>query len=85
MARQTITVETQMFTYGDVEEAKYNAFLAKTAKTYMRARAKGRKPYATWTDEQCMAAAHAYCGMYRHHFRAQIRIDPVTRQPIQAA
>ncbi len=82
MSNAAFTVETQMFTHGAVEEDKYATFLAKTANSYMRARAKGRGVYAAWTDEECWAAAHAYCGMYRHHFRAQIRIDPVTRQPI---
>lgn len=85
MAQQTITVETQMFTHGEVDDVAYGKFVAKTTRFYKRMRDQKRRGYAAWTDEQCVKAAEFYCGMYRHHFRAQIRIDPTTRQPIQAA
>ena len=70
------TVETQMFNQGDVDEAKYTKFVAKTAASYRRARDKGKRDYAHWTDEQCQSAANSYCGMYRHHFRTLVPVAP---------
>lgn len=83
MSNAAYTVETQMFTHGAVDEVAYGKFVAKMTRAYKRARDKGRRDYADWTDEQCVKAAEFYCGCYRHQFRAQIQIDPVTRQPIQ--
>lgn len=76
------TVTTSLWTHGEVDEAKFAAWVEKTAKSYRRWRDKGKSLYVGWTDEQCTEAARFYCGCYQHHFRVQIQIDPVTRLPI---
>lgn len=71
-----LTVETKMFRNGDVDEAAYAKFVAKTIKSNMRARDKANKRgdgiWFGFTDDQCREAARSYCAMYRHQFRVLI-------------
>ena len=77
---QTMTVTTQMFKPGDVDETKYQAFYTKIVKSYQRqvvkAHAKNnlRSDVWGWTDEDCYRAARAYCEAYRHHFRVLVPV-----------
>ena len=74
-ASAKFTVTTQMFKHGDVDEAAYAAFVAKTIKSNKRAVAKGRGVWAGKTDADAIEAAEQYCRCYRHQFRTLIPVQ----------
>ncbi len=82
------TVTTALYTPGAVDEAAFARFVAKTEASYRRSVAKhnarGKGLYLGWTDADCVEAARAYCGCYRHQFRVLVLVDPVTRAPVAA-
>jgi hypothetical protein len=62
-------VDAHFMTIGDVDEERYAHFLAETLASYTKLRAKGRRWYASLTDEELVAGAEAYCRIYRHQYR----------------
>ena len=75
------SVTSQLYRAGEVDEAKYAAFVAKTVRSNLRARDKANAkgdPRGLWygfTDEQCREAAEAYCHCYRHQKRVTRRAE----------
>lgn len=66
------TVETGMFTHGEVDEVKYAKFVAKNVASNLRARARGVRDFAHMTEAECVAAAESYCRAYQHQFRVLV-------------
>ena len=79
-------VTTSLYAHGAVDEAAFAKFVAKMERFYRKCMAKGaadmRSMYYGWTEADCVEAARAYCGCYRHHYRVLVQIDPATRQPL---
>lgn len=70
----TDTVTSAMYKPGDVDEAAYAKFVAKTERGYRKARDRGAKMYAGWTEAEIVKAARFYCGCYRHQFRVLVKV-----------
>ena len=63
------TVEARFLVAGEIDETKYNAFVAKTVATNLRLKAKGHRDYKDVSEADLVAGAESYCRLYREQFR----------------
>lgn len=70
----TMAVTTQILAQGDVDEAKYAAFVAKVTRQHERAMKRGARGYEGWSPADCAEAARSYCVMYREQYRTLVPV-----------
>lgn len=70
----------------EIDQIRFDLFVAASIKSNLRARNKaddrGRGLWFGKTDEECIAAAVAYCECYKHQFRIFVPVNP---QPVFTA